>query len=326
MAEILSYNPYRDMHNDVKLSAMFFGKNIQNIPFFSSTQTSVKEFDSYGLKVFTFTGKERDSETGYSYFGARYYDSDVLTGWLSVDPMADKYPSLSPYAYCHWNPIILIDPSGESDRKFIDYDTGEFLGEINDGVNETVKITSEDFATLQKLYKFDSDGGDDQYSEYNKMINRFSIGEIGYDIAQTAKKYIGNTDWAYDVKKDNFEKNTHKCNKFIYDVLKECGIDICVNGRAPLAGEWANSSITMDGCSIVVGNPNLGDIIAGSANYNDATGHVSIVTGINLNTGKITTTSAGRSKIREENFGSSILRTMMWGNTRYNKCTVRKVN
>ena len=61
----------------------------------------------------SFTGKERDSETGFSYFGARYYDSDVLTGWLSVDPMADKYPSLSPYAYCGWNPVRLVDPDGE---------------------------------------------------------------------------------------------------------------------------------------------------------------------------------------------------------------------
>ncbi len=60
-----------------------------------------------------FTGKERDSETGFSYFGARYYDSDILTGWLSVDPMADKYPSLSPYAYCAWNPIKLVDPDGK---------------------------------------------------------------------------------------------------------------------------------------------------------------------------------------------------------------------
>ena len=59
------------------------------------------------------TGKERDSEIGLSYFGARYYDSDILTGWLSVDPMADKYPSLSPYAYCGWNPVRLVDPDGE---------------------------------------------------------------------------------------------------------------------------------------------------------------------------------------------------------------------
>ena len=61
----------------------------------------------------TFTGKERDSETGFSYFGARYYDSDLMTGWLSVDPMADKYPGLSPYAYCAWNPVKLVDSDGE---------------------------------------------------------------------------------------------------------------------------------------------------------------------------------------------------------------------
>ena len=60
----------------------------------------------------TFTGKERDEETGYGYFGARYMDHELMTMWLSVDPMADKYPSISPYAYCAWNPIIAIDPSG----------------------------------------------------------------------------------------------------------------------------------------------------------------------------------------------------------------------
>ncbi len=56
---------------------------------------------------FVFTGKERDEETGYGYFGARYMDHDLMTLWLSVDPMADKYPSISPYAYCVWNPVRL---------------------------------------------------------------------------------------------------------------------------------------------------------------------------------------------------------------------------
>ena len=60
-----------------------------------------------------FIRKEINSETGFSYVGARYYDSDLMTGWLSVDPMADKYPGLSPYAYCAWNPIRLVDPDGE---------------------------------------------------------------------------------------------------------------------------------------------------------------------------------------------------------------------
>ena len=59
------------------------------------------------------TGKERDSETGFSYFGARYYDSDLMTGWLSVDPMADDFLYISPYNYCNWNPVKLKDPNGE---------------------------------------------------------------------------------------------------------------------------------------------------------------------------------------------------------------------
>ena len=31
---------------------------------------------------------------------------------MSVDPLADKYPGISPYAYCAWNPIKYVDPDG----------------------------------------------------------------------------------------------------------------------------------------------------------------------------------------------------------------------
>ena len=61
---------------------------------------------------FRFTGKERDAETGFDYFGARYYSSSVGI-WLSVDPMSDKYPSLSPYVYCADNPMRLVDIEGQ---------------------------------------------------------------------------------------------------------------------------------------------------------------------------------------------------------------------
>ena len=66
------------------------------------------------------SGKEKDSETGYYYFGARYYNSD-LSLWLSVDPMSDKYPSLSPYNYCAWNPLKLVDPNGENYELIVDH-------------------------------------------------------------------------------------------------------------------------------------------------------------------------------------------------------------
>lgn len=52
-----------------------------------------------------------DNVMGYTYFGARYYDSD-LSVWLSVDPMAGEYPNMSPYMYVAGNPIRFIDPNG----------------------------------------------------------------------------------------------------------------------------------------------------------------------------------------------------------------------
>ena len=73
------------------------------------------------------TGKERDEETGFGYFGARYMDHELMTMWLSVDPMADKYPSISPYAYCAWNPVKLVDPDGMEINPVYDL-SGNFLG------------------------------------------------------------------------------------------------------------------------------------------------------------------------------------------------------
>jgi RHS repeat-associated protein len=81
---------------------------------------------------YTFSGKEKDSETGYSYFGARYYDSD-LSIWLSVDPLADKYPSMSAYMYVGGHPTIIVDPNGmdwfkgeNGDVKYFEGATGDF--------------------------------------------------------------------------------------------------------------------------------------------------------------------------------------------------------
>lgn len=69
---------------------------------------------------YSFSAKERDTETGLSYFGARYYSSD-LSVWLSVDPMSGKYPNESPYTYCGNTPIIMKDPNGL--EKIISYNT-----------------------------------------------------------------------------------------------------------------------------------------------------------------------------------------------------------
>ncbi len=87
------------------------GEGYQHLQYLPFGETSVSQKISWWSTPYQFTGKEKDDETGYNYFGARYYNSDVSI-WLSVDPLSDKYPSMSAYMYCAGNPVMLVDPDG----------------------------------------------------------------------------------------------------------------------------------------------------------------------------------------------------------------------
>ena len=121
--------------------------------------------------------------------------------------------------------------------------------------------------------------------------NHQSSDSRGDNIADTAKKYEGSTDWAFAKRKDNFPPNTNKCNKFVYDVTKEAGAPATVIGsdgkpRPPLAGEWADPKTKIANWSVVGNNqsPQPGDVaaykLAGNASY---TGHSGIVTSVDPN-------------------------------------------
>ena len=89
------------------------GKPVQHLHYLPWGEDYVNQrLNDFNGVRYTFSAKEKDAETGYSYFGSRYYSSD-LSVWLSVDPMAGKYPSLSPYVYCANNPVRCVDPNGE---------------------------------------------------------------------------------------------------------------------------------------------------------------------------------------------------------------------
>ncbi len=98
----------------------------------SSTGVVQKESDYYPYggerrildadsNSFKFTGKERDTETGLDYFGARYYAS-TMGRFLSPDWSAKEEPvpyakldnpqTLNLYAYVGNNPLIHIDADG----------------------------------------------------------------------------------------------------------------------------------------------------------------------------------------------------------------------
>ena len=101
----------------------------------------LREYDNGAGDRYLTTQHERDRETGLDYRGARYYDSDVAR-FLSLDPLAAKYPSMSPYNYVAGNPIIFIDPDGKDvlpTAKFLASDFNAVLNELrtnNDAFNK----------------------------------------------------------------------------------------------------------------------------------------------------------------------------------------------
>ena len=65
-------------------------------------------------KRYRYTGKERDTETGLYYHGARYY-APWLGRWTACDP-AGLADGTNSYAYVRGNPIRLGDPDGRQSK------------------------------------------------------------------------------------------------------------------------------------------------------------------------------------------------------------------
>jgi RHS repeat-associated protein len=156
-------------------------KPVQHIQYLPFGELFVSQMAGSFDSRYKFTGKERDEETGYDYFGARYYDSD-LSQWLSVDPMSDKYPSLSPYMYCAGNPVRLIDPDGRKLKPTAgseDETQVEIENSMGDFKNKGVRDAFMNFFQL---------GADNTYekintNEYNKFINSKKNGFTNDQIA-----------------------------------------------------------------------------------------------------------------------------------------------
>ena len=108
-----------------------------------------------------------------------------MTMWLSVDPMSDKYPSISPYAYCAWNPLKMVDPDG----MIIDSTS------LTDNIKATIQ-SNPDFADAcdalaedpENTYSFNVWGK--PKIENGRQIN----GEISYDGEKVFINYVETSD------------------------------------------------------------------------------------------------------------------------------------
>jgi RHS repeat-associated protein len=83
-------------------------------------------------KRYRYTGKERDTETGLYYHGARYY-APWLARWTSADP-AGTADGLDVYLYARCNPIRFRDPTG-----FLSKENKQFVESAQKHLEDRVK-------------------------------------------------------------------------------------------------------------------------------------------------------------------------------------------
>lgn len=112
-------------------------------PFGTSAYRVSKSGVDFSLKRYRFSGKEYDDETGFYYYGARYYAA-WLGRWTSADPtgFAD---GLNVFRFCANNPIVFYDPNGTDAQYSIPHHfTGkESLGEMRQFLWERGKVMDE---------------------------------------------------------------------------------------------------------------------------------------------------------------------------------------
>ena len=116
---------------------------------------------------YKFTGYELDDEARLTVYhaGARGYDP-VLGRFMQIDPMSHLYPGISTYAYVANNPLVFVDPTGETievcngsgdERNCVTYEAGmeydgddEFIGNVISVLNEinSIDIGSEVIGAL----------------------------------------------------------------------------------------------------------------------------------------------------------------------------------
>ena len=115
---------------------------------------------------FKFSGKELDDITGLYDHGARSRNP-ISTLWYGVDPRYEEFPEMSPFAYCHGNPVRLIDPDGRGDED-------NLFSKIPDAIKKDLEPHMD---ALQKLLN----GG---YSLDEIAIGMEYSGDVGASIAK----------------------------------------------------------------------------------------------------------------------------------------------
>ncbi len=113
---------------------------------------------------YKFNGKELDRMMGMNWYdySARFYDG-AIGRFTTQDPLAEKYYSISPYAYCLNNPVKFVDPNGEDVKIYYQDENGKNRAWIFNGSNQNQAPKNQFVSDFVMAYDYNvKNGGGDQ--------------------------------------------------------------------------------------------------------------------------------------------------------------------
>jgi len=137
-----------------------------------SSTTAVSEYK--------YAGKEWDALSTSYDFGARRYMPSIPR-WTTMDPLAERYYSISPYVYCAGNPVNLVDKWGRSVYRF-------------DHVTGTVHLFEENDDEYDEIRKFKYNRKTGEYTPSGLIIGRIEKGILQDGMNFNTDNYIEITD------------------------------------------------------------------------------------------------------------------------------------
>lgn len=148
---------------------------------------------------FKYNGKELDRMYGLDWYDyeARMYDS-ALGRFMVMDPLAEKYYSISPYVYCNDNPVRYIDPTG---MKFTE-EAWKQISRLSHDINKRQASNTNDIA--KKQARIDAGGlSDKKVARLQKQIDNMKGNNTELEEAKGELAILAASDQMYDVISDN---------------------------------------------------------------------------------------------------------------------------
>jgi RHS repeat-associated protein len=177
-------------------------------PFYDEANTT-----NASLQPFKYNGKELDMMHGlntYDY-GARQYNPVTLR-WDRIDPLCEKYYSISPYVYCANNPVNRIDPNGKVVIASDENARRNIINTLNASEAKYVQFDKNGILNHDLLAKYDG------YSENLSALKALSESSTNYFFQVSDKDING---------KSFFEKGTdlNYPNNYSYGVTNLPGAE-----------------------------------------------------------------------------------------------------